>query len=523
MDKAMTGGNGFRAGLRACIVVFVALGTVIAASGADAKTHHKKRHHAAAAPTIADLEKSDKYAAFVGEPGTGRVLLERRPDEQRFPASLTKMMTLYELFKEIDSGKMRLGDPLKVSGHASIQAPSKLGLKPGDRITAEEAIKAIVVVSANDVAVAIAETLGGTEHDFAVRMTADAATLGMTHTNFANASGLPDDDQLSTAHDMYNLASHLIEDFPQYYHYFSTETFRWAGRRFASHNHLVGHVDGVDGMKTGYIRASGFHLVASAKRNGHRLIAVVMGGETSRQRDAAMKRMLDTQFAALDKGGPMVAGVAPSPALLPVPKPGVVREAALEDGPYPRPKPGTGPASEDLALETGGGVLPRSSGLPAAIGALPGKAAGTEVAAAPESAVEGEGDADEESPADATASGTEPPSSSVAALLVPPAQAAVKPPAPQQIRWAVQIGAYVSAKTASSKLAAARKAEPKLLGHTNQLVLRVAVEDTAYYRARFGPLGEQEAKRACDRLEPRGFKCFTIQQPEAEMVSGAAD
>jgi D-alanyl-D-alanine carboxypeptidase len=477
---------------------------------AEARSH-KKHHHYAPAPTVSDLERSDKYAAFVGEPDTGRVLLERRPDEQRYPASLTKMMTLYELFKALDQKQIRLSDPLKVTAHASIQAPSKLGLDPGDTIRVEDAIKAIVVVSANDVAVTIAENLGGTEDAFAARMTADARALGMKNTHFANASGLPDDDQLSTARDMYILARHLIENFPQYYDYFGTESFRWAGRRFANHNHLVGRVAGVDGMKTGYIRASGFHLVASAKRDGHRLICVVMGGDTSRQRDAAVKRMLDTQFAALEKAGPMVAKAEPD-----IGGPATTAQAS---GPYPRPKPG-----EELALATGGGVVPASGSpsLPLAIGALPGRqnAAG-KAPAAPEdeNAAEEAESGTPESGSPPQAAAQQPPAESggVAALLVPQAQAAPRPPQP--IRWGIQIGAYVSAETANSKLAAARKAAPKLLGRASQSVAKVAVDDTAYYRARFGPLGEEEAKRACAMLEPHGFKCFTIQQPEAELAS----
>ena len=534
----MTGGTGIRLGARTAMAILAALSVLLAAPHAEARAH-KKRHHYAAPPTISDLEKSDKYAAFVGEPDTGRLLLQRRPDEQRYPASLTKLMTLYELFEALDAGKVKLTDPLRASAHASIQAPSKLGLEPGDTIRVEDAIKALVVVSANDVAVTIAENLGGTEDAFAAHMTADARTLGMKNTHFANASGLPDDDQLSTARDMYTLASHLIEHFPQYYHYFGIETFRWNNRRFASHNHLVGRVEGVDGMKTGYIRASGFHLVASAKRDGHRLICVVMGGETSGQRDAAVKRMLDTQFAALEKGGPMVAADEPEPT----PVSAAPDSPSASSGPYPRPKPG-----EELALQTGGGTQPAQGGqsLPSAISALPARAAEAGPAAKLPSSgpVEDEGAAEEaggdtfvapaappspatitpapaaaavtQAPAPAPAAAPPAPPSGVASLIMPEAQASTRP---QQIHWGIQIGAYVSAQTASTKLAAARKAAPKLLSRATQTVARVAVDDTAYYRARFGPLGEDEAKRACALLEPHGFKCFTIQEPEAEFAS----
>ena len=238
-------------------------------------------------------------AALCVDVESGRILYERNADTQLFPASLTKMMTLYELFSALDRDEVHITDSLTVSERASAQLPSKLGLRAGDTIPIDTAIRAITVLSANDVAVTIAENLGGTEDAFSARMTADAKTMGMVNTQFVNASGLPNPDQHASARDLYVLARRLLTAFPEYYHYFSLEALAWKGRAFSTHNHLLGKVDGVDGIKTGYIRASGFHLVASAERADHRLIAVVMGEPTARQRDEAVARLLDAEFAVL--------------------------------------------------------------------------------------------------------------------------------------------------------------------------------------------------------------------------------
>ena len=238
-------------------------------------------------------------AALCVDVDTGRVLYERNADTRLFPASLTKMMTLYELFSALDRNETQFTDSLTVSEHASAQLPSKLGLKAGDTISVDAAIRAITVLSANDVAVTIAENIGGTEDAFSARMTEDAKAMGMVNTQFVNASGLPNADQHSSARDLYVLARRLLMAFPEYYHYFSLETLTWKGHRFSTHNHLLGKVEGVDGIKTGYIRASGFHLVASAERGEHRLIAVVMGEPTARQRDEAVARLLDAEFTRL--------------------------------------------------------------------------------------------------------------------------------------------------------------------------------------------------------------------------------
>ena len=243
--------------------------------------------------------RAERYAAFVADMETGEVLHARRADSIRYPASLTKLMTLYMTFEAIEAGELTLETPLTASAEAASRPASELGLAAGDTLSVENAIRALVVQSANDVAVVLAEHLGGTEADFAAAMTARAEALGLTSTHFANASGLPDSRQRTTARDMARLAYALRRDFPQYWTYFGETSFVWNGRTHRNHNTLVGRVDGVDGLKTGYIRASGFNVAATAQRNGRRLVAVVMGGASSAVRDAHARELIEAGFAAL--------------------------------------------------------------------------------------------------------------------------------------------------------------------------------------------------------------------------------
>ncbi|HBD51730.1 MAG TPA: D-alanyl-D-alanine carboxypeptidase, partial [Alphaproteobacteria bacterium] len=221
-----------------------------------------------------------KYAAIVIEEDSGRVLFARNADKLRYPASLTKIMTLYLLFEDIEAGRLTMKSRIPVSKLAAGRSPSKLYLKPGQSISAEQATYALVTKSANDVATAIAEKLAGTEREFAKRMTRKARALGMSRTTFRNASGLPHSKQRSTARDMARLAIAMRRDFPEYFKYFSTKSFNWKGRKFGNHNKLLSKFSGTDGIKTGYINASGFNLVATVKRNNVRLIGVVFGGKT---------------------------------------------------------------------------------------------------------------------------------------------------------------------------------------------------------------------------------------------------
>jgi D-alanyl-D-alanine carboxypeptidase len=241
-----------------------------------------------------------KYASFVMDAETGRVLYQKNADTRNYPASLTKMMTLYMLFDALERGKMTMNKHLVTSAKATRHPPSKLGLRLGETITVRNAIQALTTKSANDVAVVIAEALGRTERRFALAMTAKARKIGMRRTTFRNASGLPHRGQLSTARDMAQLASRLIRDFPQYYKFFSRRSFTYEGRTYKNHNKLLKTYEGVDGIKTGYIRASGFNLVTSAQRDGNRIIGVVFGGRTSRSRNHLMTKLLNKGFQKLE-------------------------------------------------------------------------------------------------------------------------------------------------------------------------------------------------------------------------------
>ena len=259
---------------------------------------------------------SAKYASFVIDADSGRVLHETNADTRNYPASLTKMMTLYMVFHDLDKGDLKLTDAITFSARAARQPASKLGLRKGQKISVENAILAIVTKSANDVAAAIAEKLAGSERKFALKMTGQARKLGMSRTTFRNASGLPHRGQLSTARDMSKLAQALLRDFPHYYHYFSTKQFSFQGRKHRNHNKLLKSYQGTDGFKTGYIRSSGFNLVASVERDGRRIIGVVFGGRSSGARNALMTKLLDKGFNQID---PILAG-----AVYPAPKKEVV-------------------------------------------------------------------------------------------------------------------------------------------------------------------------------------------------------
>ncbi len=240
------------------------------------------------------------YSSIVVDADSGRILHATNADTRNYPASLTKMMTLYMVFEALDVGKWTLNTKLKVSSRAARQPASRLGLKRGQTITVKNAILALVTKSANDVATTVAENLGKSERDFAMMMTAMARRLNMTRTTFRNASGLPNRGQMSTARDMARLARALQERHQRFYHYFSTKYFRYGGRKHKNHNKLLTTYAGVDGIKTGYIRAAGYNLVASARRGKTRLIGVVFGGRDSKQRNRIMTKLLNKGFAIID-------------------------------------------------------------------------------------------------------------------------------------------------------------------------------------------------------------------------------
>jgi len=262
-----------------------------------------------------------KYASIVVDADSGRILHATNVDTRNYPASLTKMMTLYVLFDALDAGEITLKTKFKVSKRATRQPPSRLGLGFKQTITAGDAILALVTKSANDVATVVAENLSGTERAFALRMTAKARKLGMSRTTFRNASGLPHRGQMSTARDMAKLARALLTIHSKHYGYFSIKRFKYKGRSYKNHNKLLTSYEGVDGIKTGYIRAAGFNLVASAKRGNQRLIGVVFGGNSSKHRNRHMTNLLNKGFSTIDRGSTLVAENSPAPIATPKPKP----------------------------------------------------------------------------------------------------------------------------------------------------------------------------------------------------------
>jgi len=292
-----------------------------------------------------------RTASIVVDFETGEVLHAVNPDTRNYPASLTKMMTLYVAFDAIKKGKLSMTQPLRVSARAAAARPSKLGLSAGSTIALQDAILAMLTKSANDAAVVVAEAVAGSEYKFSLLMTQKAKEIGMSKSNFRNASGLPNRRQLSTARDMATLAKHLLTDFPDQYKLFSTPEFEFNGQTYRNHNALLDSYPGVDGMKTGYTRASGYNLVASAHRNGHRVIGVVFGGRSSSARNTRMRELLDGAFAKLEMPGtekPAIAKVAGSAGSASNANIVVARNDALS-------KPET-PAAIDFSSKAGWGI-----------------------------------------------------------------------------------------------------------------------------------------------------------------------
>ena len=280
--------------LRVCVFGLVTITSAVIFTSDSA--HARRYRHGQSAHHVRPHEARESYnpafSSIIVDGNSGATLSANNPDASRHPASLTKIMTLYLLFERLDAGKMKLDTEMEVSQHASEQAPTKLGLRPGQTIRVEDAIKGLVTRSANDAAVVIAEAIGGGEDDFAKLMTRKARALGMTKTVYRNASGLPDDDQVTTARDQSTLGRAIQDRFPRYYRYFSTAAFNYHGQSIRNHNHLLGSVEGVDGIKTGYTRASGFNLVTSMRRGNRHLVGVVLGGRSGGSRDAIMRSLL---------------------------------------------------------------------------------------------------------------------------------------------------------------------------------------------------------------------------------------
>ncbi|MET1410797.1 SPOR domain-containing protein [Roseibium sp. HPY-6] len=279
-----------------------------------------------------------KYAGIVVDAKTGKTLYASSADAYRYPASLTKIMTLYVVFEELEAGRLSLSSRLKVSKYAAGRPPSKLGLKAGKTIKVKDAILALVTKSANDVATVVAENISGSEKKFAERMTRTARSLGMKKTTFRNPHGLPNSGQRTSARDMATLGRAIQEHFPQYYGYFNTRSYKYGGRTYGNHNKLLGRVKGVDGIKTGYIRASGFNLVTSVNRNGRQIVAVVMGGRSGASRNAQMTKLINRYLSKASRGKKTVPAIAKGGAAP------IFVASALKSPPLPQAKPGSQPA-----------------------------------------------------------------------------------------------------------------------------------------------------------------------------------
>src|SRR6185369_7888203 len=269
----------------------VTTAVIFTTDAAEARRHRRHYAHHRVQRDVSE-SSSPKFASIIVDGNSGAVLQSNNPDGIRHPASLTKIMTLYLLFERLESGKMKLDTEMPVSQHAADQDPTKLNLRAGQTIRVEDAIKGLVTRSANDASVVIAEAIAGDEDDFAKLMTRKARALGMSKTVYRNANGLPNDEQVTTARDQATLGRAIQERFPRYYRYFATNVFYYRGQSIRNHNRLLGNVEGVDGIKTGYTRASGFNLVTSMRRGNRHLIGVVLGGRSGGSRDAIMRNLL---------------------------------------------------------------------------------------------------------------------------------------------------------------------------------------------------------------------------------------
>jgi D-alanyl-D-alanine carboxypeptidase len=529
-----------RNGLHYGVVSLAAIVAVLAitSNAADARHHRYLRVHYVSAHRAVRVHRaaraedySPPTASIVVDGNSGQVLQASNPDAPRHPASLTKIMTLYMLFERLDAGKIKLDTPLKVSEHAADQDPTKLDLKPGQTIPVEDAIKGIVTRSANDAAVVVAESLGGSEDEFAKLMTQKAHALGMSRTTYVNASGLPDDDQITTARDQALLGRAIQDRFPNYYKYFSLPAFVYHGVAIRNHDHLLGQVEGVDGIKTGFTRASGFNLVTSVHRDGRYVVAVVLGGRSAFQRDAHMRELLGAHIkeASLQRTAPAIAEQA---APRNEPQPAAVPKAATVSRADPTP---TAAVSARAAAGSNDPIQPLlvktvsyriAAAPPAPLAPMPA------LVAAPAPQPEARtvvASADTDPPVTIAAVKSDPikpePAKPdvanpdvVTALPATPEPAKTDPAKsepPAQVRarggWLIQIGAYPGEDEAKQHLSAAQTKVRDKLSAADPFTERVLKGDKALYRARFAGFDKATADATCKQLKRNDFDCITVK------------
>jgi D-alanyl-D-alanine carboxypeptidase len=518
--------TGARQGLRSCVLGLTAVAAVLVIGNraADARHHHRLHvHFVRTSDRIHHQARSEDYAplsaSIVVDGNTGSILEESNADGLRHPASLTKVMTLYLLFERLDAGKIRLDTQLSVSEHAAEQAPTKLGLKPGQTIAVEDAIKGVVTRSANDAAVVIAENLGGSEEAFAQLMTQKAHALGMSRTTYVNASGLPDDDQVTTARDQALLGRAIQDRFPRYYRFFSTTSFVFHGATIHGHNHLLGSVDGVDGIKTGYTRASGFNLITSVHRNGRYIVGVVLGGRSAFERDAHMRALVEgnIRLASTQHTAPTLAEkAAPKPDTQQI---ALVRQVPAHDDPTPttsataRASVGSTDPIRPLLVKTvpyrtvtvrTASMLPMPVLVPAgpAQPQADAQTARTKVVPAQQAPVAGP-----TPPAGESVLRADP----VKVVPVKLANAAPEAPLHAHSGWTIQIGAFDSEDEARQHLNDAKQKMHGALTAADPFTERVQKGDKSLYRARFAGFNKETAEAACRQLKHNDFACMTVK------------
>jgi D-alanyl-D-alanine carboxypeptidase len=549
----------------ACLVCITAVAVAAAASPAEA-ARKKKRQAGGYSPP---------YAAMVVDVKSGRTLHAVNEDALRHPASVTKVMTLYLLFEQLERGRFQMDTPLRVSAHAASRAPSKIGFQPGDTIEVEDAAKALITKSANDVASTVAEAIGGSEEAFAAMMTRKARALGMSRTTFRNASGLPDPEQVTTARDLTILARAIQERFPRYYPMFSTRSFHFAGGTYRNHNKLLGRVEGVDGIKTGYTRASGFNLMTSAKADGRHVVSIVLGGRSGASRDQIMANLVASAMPKATAGGrtsPMiaeapaerarqtVAEAAPQPVVTqaaasqPILPPRALALAAVQAEPTPVPPPR--PQTRGLQQLELSAVRPVAASLSPfasrwSIGAQPAAIAPSGRVIRPPANVDSTSSLSRGRPTDEdadaalasvvpeTAKPTTAPARTAAAnqsvvakaeptkieptkadpiklqlLKAEPAKAAAartEPSVRPGTGWVIQLGATDDEGKAKSILSEAR-AKSNALSDASGFTEKVEKGGSTLFRARFAGFDDsKDANDACNRLKRNGFSCFATR------------
>jgi D-alanyl-D-alanine carboxypeptidase len=489
---------------------------------------------------------ADKDAALVIDAQTGKVLYARNADAPRIPASLTKMMTLYLLFEQVDKGKMKLNDYMRVSAFAASQEPSRLGLRKGETIKVKDAIYALVIRSANDVAVVVAEAIGGTEAKFARMMTQKARSLRMANTTFYNASGLPHPYQRTTARDLAQLGQALMKNYPHYYDYFKARAFTYDGHTYTTHNELLRDFNGANGIKTGYTRASGFNLTTAAERDGKRIIGVVLGGRTKLERDAEMRVLLESTFQKVTREPTYVASyVAPSISApvqvataeitapitrsdgvrMQAPPPPdeedlgldepVIAEDVVEENvetaalPEPEAAPGTERAEVVLAS-----TVPSPVAKPEALRGKPQMRTAIDRGAKPAFVTAAATKAREPQPKPAaliqTASIAAVPASIVEQGDTDDPRATAANDNPPDRSWGIQVGAFRQRDAAVNHVTTIANTAGELLGEAEAVVSPYETEDGVYYRVRFGPYDAKAARAACAKLYERNLNCLAV-------------